>query len=112
MTADLRTYTMVPGRLNAWLKLHDAEGLSIQIRHLGKPIGVFTTEVGELNQVMVFWAAKVRRIAKKDVSPSPPIPTGRPTARRAPKPAMSRIKKTKSSSRRPFRRCDAASRMF
>jgi hypothetical protein len=56
MIVDLRTYTMVPGRLAAWLKLYEAEGLPIHQRHLGKPVGVFTTEVGTLNQVVFIWA--------------------------------------------------------
>jgi hypothetical protein len=55
MIVDLRTYTMVPGRLNAWLKLYEAEGLPVQTRHLGKPIGIFTTDVGTLNQVVLLW---------------------------------------------------------
>ena len=55
MIVDLRTYTMVPGRLGAYLKLYEAEGLPIHIRHLGRPIGIFTTDVGELNQVVFFW---------------------------------------------------------
>ena len=56
MIVDLRTYTMVPGRLGAYLKLYEAEGLPIHVRHLGAPIGIFTTDVGELNQVVFFWA--------------------------------------------------------
>ena len=55
MIVDLRTYTMVPGRLGAYLKLYEAEGLPIHTRHLGKPIGIFTTDVGGLNQVVFFW---------------------------------------------------------
>jgi hypothetical protein len=55
MIIDLRTYTMVPGRLGAWLKLYEAEGMPIHIRHLGKPIGVFTTDVGTVNQVVFLW---------------------------------------------------------
>jgi NIPSNAP len=55
MIVDLRTYTMVPGRLGAWLKLYQSDGLPIHTRHLGKPIGVFTTEVGTLNQVVFIW---------------------------------------------------------
>jgi len=55
MIVDLRTYTMVPGRLGAYLKLYEAEGLPIHVRHLGQPIGIFTTDVGELNQVVFFW---------------------------------------------------------
>jgi hypothetical protein len=58
MIVDLRTYTMVPGRLNAWLKLYEAEGMPIHIRHLGEPMGIFTTDVGALNQVVFFWRFK------------------------------------------------------
>lgn len=56
MIVDLRTYTMVPGRLGAWLKLYQSDGMAIHLRHLGKPVGVFTTEVGTLNQVVFIWA--------------------------------------------------------
>jgi hypothetical protein len=55
MIIDLRTYTMVPGRLGAWLKLYEAEGLPIHTRHLGQPIGIFTTDVGTVNQVVFLW---------------------------------------------------------
>ena len=55
MIIDLRTYTMVPGRLGAWLKLYEAEGMPIHMRHLGRPIGVFTTDVGTVNQVVFLW---------------------------------------------------------
>jgi hypothetical protein len=56
MIVDLRTYTMVPGRLRAYLKLYEAEGLPIQLRHQGRLIGYFVTEVGTLNQVVSMWA--------------------------------------------------------
>jgi hypothetical protein len=56
MIVDLRTYTMVPGRLGAWLQLYQTDGMPIHLRHLGKPVGVFTTEVGTLNQVVFIWA--------------------------------------------------------
>jgi hypothetical protein len=52
---DLRTYTMVPGRLKAFLALYEAEALPIQLRHLGKLIGYFTTEIGTQNQVVHLW---------------------------------------------------------
>src|SRR3984957_20904221 len=55
MIVDVRTYTMVPGRLGAWLKLYEAEGMPIHVRHLGQPIGVFTTDVGTVHQVVFFW---------------------------------------------------------
>jgi hypothetical protein len=55
MIVDMRTYTMVPGRLKAFLALYEAEGLPVQLRHLGKPIGYFTTEIGTKNQVVHLW---------------------------------------------------------
>jgi len=55
MIVDLRTYTLVPGRLAAYLELYEKEGLPAQIRHLGKLIGYFTTEIGPLNQVVHLW---------------------------------------------------------
>ncbi len=55
MIVDLRTYTMVPGRLGAFLELYQSEGLPIQLKHLGKPIGYFVTVVGTLNQVVHLW---------------------------------------------------------
>lgn len=58
MIVDLRTYTMVPGRLGAFLEVYEKEGLPIQIKHLGKPIGYFTTEIGTLNQVVHIWGYK------------------------------------------------------
>jgi len=56
MIVDLRTYTMVPGRLGAWMELYQSDALPIHTRHLGKSVGVFTTEVGTLNQVVFIWA--------------------------------------------------------
>jgi hypothetical protein len=74
MIVDLRTYTMLPGRLNAWLKLFEAEALPVTARHLGSPIGVFTTEVGTLNQVVLLWgyeshADREKRRAALDADP-------------------------------------------
>ena len=58
MIVDLRTYTMVPGRLGPYLKLFEAEGLPIQLKHLGNLIGYFVTEVGTNNQVVSMWGYK------------------------------------------------------
>lgn len=55
MIVDLRTYTLTHGRVSAYLKLYESEGLPVQVRHLGKPIGYFVTEVGPLNQVVHLW---------------------------------------------------------
>ncbi len=55
MIIDLRTYTMVPGRLKAFLDLYEREGLPVQVRHQGQPVGYFVTEVGTNNQVVHLW---------------------------------------------------------
>ncbi len=56
MIVDLRTYTAYPGKLAAFLELYEKEAMPIQIKHLGKPIGYFTTEVGTINQFVHIWA--------------------------------------------------------
>ena len=55
MIIDLRTYTMVPGRLRAFLDLYEKEGLPVQRKHQGDPIGYFVTEIGTNNQVVHLW---------------------------------------------------------
>lgn len=72
MLVDLRTYTMVPGRLKAFLELYEREGLPIQQKHLGNLLGYFVTETGDLNQVVHMWGYKdaadreVRRTAMEN----------------------------------------------
>lgn len=75
MIVDLRTYTMVPGRLASFLELYEKEGLPVQEKHLGKPIGYFVTEVGALNQVVHLWgyesqADRERRRNAMDADPA------------------------------------------
>jgi hypothetical protein len=55
MFLDHRTYTLRPGALKAFLELYEREGLPIQRQHLGEPFGWFTTEVGNVNQVVHMW---------------------------------------------------------
>jgi len=55
MIVDLRTYTIPVGLLGEFIALYAAEGLALQVRHLGEPLGFFTTEVGELGQVVHLW---------------------------------------------------------
>jgi hypothetical protein len=55
MIIDMRTYTMHPGRLKAYLELYEKEGLAVQRSHLGEMIGYFTVEVGPQNQVVHMW---------------------------------------------------------
>jgi hypothetical protein len=55
MIVDLRTYTMVPGRLKAFLELYEREGFPVQVKHQGLPMGYYVTEVGTNNQVVHLW---------------------------------------------------------
>lgn len=56
MIIDHRTYTIPTGLIRDFLSLYAAEGRAIQIEHLGDCLGYYTTEVGELNQVVHLWA--------------------------------------------------------
>lgn len=55
MYLDHRTYTVKPGRLKDFLEHYEKTGLPIQRQHLGEPFGWFTTEVGNVNQVVHMW---------------------------------------------------------
>lgn len=56
MFIEQRTYTTHPGRVNDYLALYEAEGLSIQRRILGRMVGYYRCEIGALNQVVHMWA--------------------------------------------------------
>jgi hypothetical protein len=53
---EQRTYTFRPGTLARWLKKYETDGLPLQKKHLGRPLGFFTTEFGNLHQVVLMWA--------------------------------------------------------
>ncbi|WP_168787957.1 NIPSNAP family protein [Paraburkholderia aromaticivorans] len=55
MIVEERIYTVLPGKMKAFLTLVEHEGLPIQRPYLGEPLGYFTTETGELNQVVHWW---------------------------------------------------------
>jgi hypothetical protein len=55
MIVDHRTYELQPGRLRDFLALYEKEGLSVQSKHLGNPIGYYTTEVGNVNEIVHMW---------------------------------------------------------
>ena len=55
MIVDHRTYTFKPGTLGKWLTKYEAEGLAIQKKYLGEFLGMFTTEIGNLHQVVFMW---------------------------------------------------------
>ena len=55
MIVEQRTYTLHPGKVAEMVKLYGEEGLALQQRYLGKFIGYFSTETGNLNQVVFMW---------------------------------------------------------
>lgn len=56
MLIEMRTYTFLPGKMPGYLALLEKEGLALQLRHLGRCLGYFTTEVGTVNQMIQLWA--------------------------------------------------------
>jgi len=52
---ELRTYDTTPGRTAEYIQLHVQEALPRLRRHLGEPIGYWTTEFGQLNQLVHLW---------------------------------------------------------
>jgi hypothetical protein len=56
MIVDHRTYTLHPGKMKEYVERFEREGLAIQTRHLGQPVGWYTSmDIGQLNQVVHLW---------------------------------------------------------
>ena|SRR5271165_1256316 len=55
MIVEMRTYTLHPGMAASYLKLYEAEGLATQTRILGRLLGYYSTEIGNVNQVIHLW---------------------------------------------------------
>lgn len=55
MIVEMRTYTLHPGMAAGYLKLYEAEGLATQTRILGRLVGYYSTEIGNVNQVVHLW---------------------------------------------------------
>ena len=58
MLYEIRTYTFKPLRAAEWLALYKSEALSLQKEFLGELIGFFTTEIGDISQIVHIWAYK------------------------------------------------------
>ncbi|MSO64632.1 MAG: NIPSNAP family protein [Alphaproteobacteria bacterium] len=55
MVIDYRCYTFRPGTVPTFLQLAESEGVPIQKQILGNFIGMFRTEIGNVNQVIHMW---------------------------------------------------------
>jgi hypothetical protein len=53
---DHRTYTVAHGRMAEYLARYEALALPVQLRHLGRLIGYYVSDIGPLNQVVHIWA--------------------------------------------------------
>jgi hypothetical protein len=56
MIIDYRAYTMHSGGVGPFLELFEKEGLEPQQRILGNFLGIYRTEVGMINQVIMMFA--------------------------------------------------------
>jgi len=56
MIVDHRTYTLRPGTLPEYFAKYEEAGLKVQMKHLGRMVGYYFTEIGPLNQIVHIWA--------------------------------------------------------
>lgn len=52
MIVDFRAYTFKPGTVPIFLEMFEKEGLEVQKRILGNFLGIYRTEVGNVNEVI------------------------------------------------------------
>lgn len=74
---DLRIYTIALRRMAEFLDIFGTLAMPVQRRHLGEPLGFFTSEHGALNQVVHLWgydslADLERRCAARNADPDWP----------------------------------------
>jgi hypothetical protein len=55
MIVEERIYTLHAGKVPEMVRLYGEEGLPLQEAYLGRFVGYFTTETGNLNQVVFMW---------------------------------------------------------
>ncbi len=56
MIVEMRTYTLALGATGKYFAAYAEKGLAAQKRVLGHMLGYYSTETGELNQVVHLWA--------------------------------------------------------
>jgi hypothetical protein len=55
MILDERSYAIPPAHLREYLEIYEAEGMALQVSHLGDLVGWFTTDIGVVNEVVHIW---------------------------------------------------------
>lgn len=68
MIVEERDYRIKAGKLKTFVEAYEQHGLPIQLELLGKFLGYFTTEIGELNHVVALWAYESQddRLVRRD----------------------------------------------
>lgn len=56
MIVDHRVYALRPGAVAPFLELFEREGLPLYLHYCGKLLGYYTSDSGELNQVIHLWS--------------------------------------------------------
>ncbi|MGH9806254.1 MAG: NIPSNAP family protein [Terriglobia bacterium] len=56
MVIDHRSYTLHSGAVASFIELFEKEGLEPQLRILGNFMGIFRTEFGNINQIIMMFA--------------------------------------------------------
>ena len=56
MIVEERIYTLHVGKVPEYLRLYEAEGLSVQTRILGDLLGYYQVEFGPQNQIVHMWS--------------------------------------------------------
>ncbi len=56
MIVDLRIYTCRPNRAGEFVAIYKEMAWALQQKYLGRCLGWFTTQEGQLNQVVHLWA--------------------------------------------------------
>ncbi|MFZ2737645.1 MAG: NIPSNAP family protein [Burkholderiaceae bacterium] len=75
MIYEHRTYTVAHGKMQEYLERYEELGLQVQLKHLGRLLGFFVSEIGPLNQVVHIWvydslADREQRRAALDADPA------------------------------------------
>ncbi len=55
MLVEMRTYSLFPGTVGRWLALYEAKGLRVHTATLGNLLGYFTSEFGDINEIIHLW---------------------------------------------------------
>ena len=55
MIVNVRTYTMVPRKLNGYVELFEKLGLPVMKKHGFELLGFYTSQIGALNQAVHIW---------------------------------------------------------